>query len=345
MSTTSNLSNLVNDYYNKKISTVKSLYISYLTSLNKNQNNELSALNTRKLLFNQKNQLIIQINKKYDNLKSKLNNEYNKELNNILKSQQEYEKQLLLHPQMNNNKKALLIGINYIGTSNELNGCINDSESIASFLKNNNFNDIKKLTDFTDIKPTKDNIMNSLKDILTNSKKDDLIFIYYSGHGSYTLDKNRDELDGYDELIVPLDFNYIKDDELNSIIRTYSKPDTNVIAFFDCCNSGTALDLKYQMLDKLNYDDITENQSNSETPCNIIYISGCRDDEYSLETVVNNKVQGLMTWAFLEIYNNNKNLTWRLLLKKMRELLKSKSYQIPQLSSGQLFNPDNSILL
>jgi len=202
------------------------------------------------------------------------------------------------------------------------------------------------LTDESEIKPTKENIMNELKNILQNSNKNDLIFIFYSGHGAYTLDRNGEEIDGYDELLVPLDFNYIVDDELKELINTYGKPNTTIIALFDCCNSGTSLDLKYQLLEKINYDDISENENSIETPCNVIYISGCRDEQVSLETFLNGKVQGLMTWSFLNIMNNNnKPITWRQLVKNMRVLLKNYSYQIPQLASGKIFNPDSICLL
>ena len=60
------------------------------------------------------------------------------------------------------NKKALLIGINYIGTSNELFGCINDVHSITERIKLNGFTNITTLTDLTTNKPTKDNICESI---------------------------------------------------------------------------------------------------------------------------------------------------------------------------------------
>ena len=103
--------------------------------------------------------------------------------------------------------------------------------------------------------------------------------------------------------------------------------------------------MKYQILEKVNYDDISENTNTMETICNVLFISGCRDDQVSIETFINNKTQGAMTWSFLEIVQNNKSLTWRNLVKKMREILKSQSYQIPQLSSGRLFNPDSDFIL
>jgi hypothetical protein len=242
-----------------------------------------------------------------------------------------------------NNKKALIIGINYLGTSSALSGCINDAKSIETYLKEQNFTNIKMLTDETTIKPTRENILHEIKTLLETSNANDTLFIYYSGHGSYTLDRNGDELDGYDELIVPLDFKFIKDDELKTLINTYGKSNTNLIALFDSCNSGTALDLKYQILEKVNYDDISENINTTETNCNALFISGCRDEQVSLETFINNKTQGLMTWSFLETMRNNKTISWRNLVKKMRELLKPQSNQIPQLSSGRLFNPDSEI--
>ena len=228
-----------------------------------------------------------------------------------------------------------------------MNGCINDAKSIESFLKEHNFTNIKMLTDETTTTPTRENILNEIKTLLETSNENDTLFIYYSGHGSYTLDKNGDgdELDNYDELIIPVDFKYIKDDELKTIINKYGKSNTNLIALFDSCNSGTALDLKYQILEKLNYDDISENTQSVETPCNALLLSGCRDDQFSVETLINNKTQGAMTWSFLETIRNNKSISWRNLVKKMRELLKPQSSQIPQLSSGRLFNPDSIFLL
>jgi hypothetical protein len=331
--------NIVNEFKKNKIRILTNIYNNNIYSLVINCNNEIKNITRRIIPLKQKNIEINNINKKYNLFKILLKTTFDKDVKTFLNYLSTINTTQII------NKKALLIGINYKETSSELSGCINDAISIETFLKHKNFNDIKILTDESEIKPTKDNIMNELKNILQNSNKNDLIFIFYSGHGAYTLDRNGEELDGYDELLVPLDFNYIIDDELKVLIDTYGKPDTTIIALFDCCNSGTSLDLKYQLLAKINYDDISENETSGETPCNVIYISGCRDEQVSLETFLNGKVQGLMTWSFLDIMNTNKTITWRQLVKKMRELLKNSSYQIPQLSSGRLFNPDSKCIL
>lgn len=330
------MSNLVENFKKNKIKMITSIYNRLITNINDNYQKSLFYIYRLRINPRQKQFSINNINNRYkqifNNLKLSFDNEIQK-INSISENN-------ISTTSETHTKKALIIGINYIGTSSLLNGCINDAKSIETYLKENDFSSIVLLTDETNIKPTKLNILNELKNILETSNKNDTIFLFYSGHGSYTLDRNGDELDGYDELIIPLDFNYIIDDDIKAIINSYGKPDTNFIALFDCCNSGTALDLKYQILEKLNYDDITENTMVSETPCNVLFISGCRDEQVSIETTINNETQGLMTWSFLQTVNNNNHITWRNLVKQMRELLKTKSYQIPQFSSGKLFNPD-----
>lgn len=288
-----------------------------------------SIQNKRQLMDEERKKVINNLNL----LKTKLNDDINNVVNEGTT------------PITYTNKKALLIGINYNDTVHQLNGCIQDTNSVSSFLESKGYLDIKKLTDETEIKPTRENIMNELSNILKNSEDGDLIFIYYSGHGSYVLDKNNDELDRRDEVIVPLDFNVILDDELKSIINNNMKQNTNVIAIFDCCNSGTALDLRYQCLERLNYDNITENLKNEETPGNVIFISGCRDEQVSVELIIDGKTQGAMTWSLLNVLNKTPNISWRNLVKNIRGILKYTSYQVPQLSCGKLFNIDNPVII
>lgn len=342
------MSNIVEDFKTNKLRTLTILFNRAIYNLRNSYINEIRRLYRIRLNPTQRQLIINNINNKYQKIANDLKTSYDIEiqkLNEIVPTEVNSPSSDAVETTETTSKKALIFGLNYTGTSSQLNGCINDAKSIESYLKENGFTDIKMLTDETELKPTKLNILNEFKSLLENSNKGDTLFIYYSGHGSYTLDNNGDELDGRDELLVPLDFNLIRDDELKSIINEFGKENTNLYALFDCCHSGSALDLKYQILEKLNYDDITDNDRSSETPCNTIFISGCRDEQVSLETTINNDVQGLMTWSFLETTKNNTDLSWRSLVKKMRELLRSKSYQIPQLSSGRLFNPDEKFLL
>jgi len=245
-------------------------------------------------------------------------------------------------------KRALLVGINYIGTPNELFGCINDVNAIKERITKAGFSNINIniITDLTPKKPTRANILEEFKLLLSTSQANDLLFFCYSGHGSYTLDRSGDETDGRDEMIVTCDLQGIVDDELKTLIQTYLKPGVTLFAMFDSCFSGSMLDLKYQYLDSLNYDNYTENEKQLETTGNVFMISGCTDKQTSADAVINNKACGAMTWSFLEAAKEKTGCTWRELIKSMRDKLKlSKFDQIPQFSSGTFVNIDAAIFI
>jgi metacaspase-1 len=242
-------------------------------------------------------------------------------------------------------KFALLIGINYVGQSAELNGCINDVIIMRDILINKfgyKENNIIILSDETQIKPTSKNILNNLNMLVNKSKNGfNEFWLHYSGHGAQIPDENNDELDGYDEVIVPLDYEkngVISDDILSNILN---KLDNNAKMFcvMDCCHSGTILDLKY----RLNNNNfwIEENKITKLFP-NICMVSGCSDDQTSADAFIPTKDnsilwRGAMTWALTQcLKNNNYNVRLIDLIKGMRELLKKSGYtQIPQLSSSK----------
>lgn len=255
-------------------------------------------------------------------------NRYNNKINDINKER------------ITNNKTALLIGINYYNTQYQLNGCINDVNAMKKFLLDKNFNNIKILTDDSSSieNPTKNNITNELIRVLINSKSGDTVVVTYSGHGSYIIDENNDELRGYDQTIIGCDLKSIKDDELKSIIGKYLKKDVTLFCLFDSCYSGSVLDLRYQYSDSLNGNKLTINNKEKETRGNVIMISGCHDEQTSADAYINNKYNGAMTSAFLNCYNSKsqKNLTWKNLLLGMRKYLKKNDFsQISQLTSGK----------
>jgi metacaspase-1 len=247
---------------------------------------------------------------------------------------------------INKKKSALLIGINYIGTESELNGCINDANSIKERISKKGFQNINMLTDLTPSKPTKENILKEFTALLSTAQEGDLLFFLYSGHGSYTLDKSGDENTLYDQLIIPCDFNAIVDDELKQIIQRNLKKNVTLFAMFDSCFSGSVLDLKYQYMDSLNYDKFTENEKQLETNGNVFMISGCSDYQTSADSMINNKANGAMTWSFNEALKQKDNCSWRELVKSMRDLLKTSQYeQIPQFSSGLFENIDGQVFI
>ena len=228
---------------------------------------------------------------------------------------------------------ALLVGINYTGTNNELYGCINDTKNVEDLLKNKyNFTNVALLNDET---ATKQNILKGLQTLLSNTESGDTAFFMFSGHGTCTTDLNKDETDGQDELIVPIDAvsmnTCILDDELNKLIRNTLKPGAKLVALFDSCFSGTMLDLRYTY----GYPD---NTNESETVGDVYMISGCTDKQLSADTVapVNGRTMasGAMTYAFLTMIKETALMGD--LVTKMETFLKDNGYpQRPLLSSGK----------
>jgi hypothetical protein len=168
--------------------------------------------------------------------------------------------------------------------------------------------------------------------------------VLYSGHGSNVVDRNGDEADGRDEMIITSDLKGILDDDLKAIIQTNLKKDVTLFAMFDCCFSGTILDLRYQYLDSLNYDTFTENSTQLETAGNVLMISGCTDNQTSADANINSKYQGAMTWSMLQ--SLQPNISWSNLLKNMRTALKGAGFsQLPQMSSGGIVDITGKIFL
>ena len=305
--------------YNKAVKQLATIY-------NSNVSNILKLKATRTIKQNHLNTLKLQLQKDLATLKAK------------------YDADLLLlnkpvaaaSPALSN-KKALLIGINYNGTSSQLNGCINDINSIGTILTEKYaFKSITKITDETTQKPTRDVILASFAQFLASGVEGDLLFFSFSGHGSSTLDRNKDETNGNDEMIITSDLKGILDDELKALIQTNLKKNVTLFALFDCCFSGTVLDLKYQYLDSLANDASTVNNNDAETIGNVIMISGCNDEQTSADAYIDKKYQGAMTWAFISaITSLATKPSWRDLLVNMRDKLKTSQFtQLPQLSSG-----------
>ena len=331
--------NEIKIFYNQKISTLnnnfkKEYYRIYYSRLNFYSKriyiNKIINYFRRQINLMREN-LIQEINSFNINNESSNNESSNNESsNNESSNTQDNSEPVIL-------KKGLVIGCNYVGTKNALRGCIIDAINIKNMLLSKyNFNNVKVLTDESDDKPTRDVILNEMLNLLRNSNENDELFISFSGHGTYTYDQNNDEKDGKDELFVPLDLKCIRDDDFKNMIQTNLKKNVKLFILFDCCHSGSMLDLKYQYLDSTNYNNVSINSNSKETLGSVYMISGCMDSQTSADAYINNKFQGAMTWSLLDTLNKNSNLTWKDLVVKMRESLRNSKYtQVPQFSSGR----------
>jgi hypothetical protein len=249
------------------------------------------------------------------------------------------------------NKFGLVVAINYFKTTNELYGCINDGINIINFLKSKFKYPQENITFLNDkstelnILPTKINITSNLSTLVQkiNSVSGPTeLWISYSGHGTRVMDNNNDELSNiYDEVIVPSDYmkaGFVSDDILFDILNGITNKQCKVMALFDCCNSGTILDLKYKYINK-NRMRIENKKANIQCP--VYMISGCKDfqtsaDYFDHET---DKYGGALTNTFLRNVNTPANVKFIPLMNNMRIQLKRNGFtQIPQLTTNKDVN-------
>lgn len=154
---------------------------------------------------------------------------------------------------MQGKRKALLIGINYFRQSSELRGCINDVMNVKNFLLQRGYkeDDMVVLTDDQrDPRsiPTRQNMTAAMHWLTRGAQSGDGLFFHYSGHGGQSKSTQGDEADGYNETIIPVDYQQtgqMEDDELHAILVRPLPVGCRLTAIFDSCHSGTVLDLPY----------------------------------------------------------------------------------------------------
>jgi hypothetical protein len=224
-------------------------------------------------------------------------------------------------------KRALLIGCNYSG-ANQLYGCINDIVQLKGLLIDvYGFapNEIVMLRDDDPSNmPRKVRIVQELQALVAANPANAVIA--YSGHGTYAADTSGEEVDGRDEVIVPCDYQLIKDDELNAILKPYKG---SGLAIFDCCHSGTILDMPFNGV----------NASVTTAPASgFVCFAGCQDNDYSAETVSNvtGLPQGAMTAGLISVLRRLKYFpSVSTLWAELKKELKGNGFsQIPQLSAS-----------
>lgn len=235
-------------------------------------------------------------------------------------------------------KKALLIGINYENDENQkLAGCINDAVTMKNMLIDAYGYTQTGVTVLRDdvhdenVLPTTVNIMNEFNKLVDESRYLSEIWIHYSGHGSYVEDKNKDESDGYDEVILPIDYKKngaISDD----ILRSYlNRMKCVVYITMDCCHSGTIMDLPYKF--PIINNRVYRNKANmvQMTNKNVYMLAGSRDnqvanDYYNYES---NTAMGLFSMSLMEVLRNrNHNVSFFQLYLDINKYMKQ--FNMPQ---------------
>ena len=351
---------------NEEIRRLNASFKSYIEKLETHKSNLLRQVSTMRIQHRIKAYYVQYINNWHNTTLQKLLQRYNVLLKQIkdkyeAQAQAQASKPTITKPPADmagtgGIKKAVLIGINYTNTENELYGCVNDAMNLKNMLKSKYNYKEENIKTILNEEATRQTILQEITALVKEASKGDSLFLSYSGHGVSTTDRNGDEEDGKDELLVTSDNYGIFDDELKEILDTHLQEGVKLFALFDNCHSGTILDLPYQYFKKPSKKDGADNVSDDEsliihsktieTKGDVICISGCRDDQVSMDAYINFEYTGAMTRSFIDALTHHQDqdgqdqdgqdITWKSLLESMRTSLKSGNFeQVPQLTSGK----------
>ena len=279
-------------------------------------------------------------------------------------------------------RTALLVGINYINTDNELNGCYNDIVNVGQYLRSTLGYDPAAISMITDgnrtaagtastLPPTRQNILAGMAALVDGMVAGDEAIFHFSGHGSLVRDTNGDELTGYDSCLCPLDYNapssagggIITDDEVGALLVNKVPRGARLYVILDCCHNGTGCDVRYK------YEDYSmlirppspgraavwrtqqkafASSKYTETAGEVFMISGSRDEQTSADAYINNAFAGALTYAVFSILRANqatiRTYSWSSLLRDVRHYMRINRFsQIPQIMTGQLISPARAV--
>jgi hypothetical protein len=142
-------------------------------------------------------------------------------------------------------RKALVIGIDkYMIEGADLAGCVNDANDVVSTLVVCGFppTQIHKLTNE---RATKEKVVKELAWLTKDAKPGDVLVIYISSHGSQKTDRNGDEPDRIDEMVILHNFDWadesthFTDDDWDALVTQKIPKGVRVEFIMDTCHSGT----------------------------------------------------------------------------------------------------------
>jgi hypothetical protein len=166
---------------------------------------------------------------------------------------------------LSSKKRALLIGINYVGQGAQLSGCVNDIVDMRAVCAALGYEEVCVLYDghwagafdprdnrLGDTRPTRANMTAAFRWLTAGAASGDKLLLHYSGHGGQLRAlKPGTEVTGMDDTVVPVDYEtagMMRDDELYTLLVAPLRGTGAVLrGILDCCHSGTGLDLRYNL--------------------------------------------------------------------------------------------------
>jgi hypothetical protein len=262
-------------------------------------------------------------------------------------------------------KFALLIGINkYSSPENgkscssflkrriiDLDGPLNDVEAIETFIKSKFSFGTGQILRLINEQASRVAIIDNLKLLAEKSQKDDIVFIYYAGHGSQIANSLSSESDKKDETIVPADawkegVKDIRDKELAILFNNLLDKGVKLTVLLDCCHSGSiqrgpslyTAKKRFAMEDSKDIKDPNQPPSpESKQNASFLIMTAAQDNQLAAERLVNNISQGVFTYSFITATSQlSPDASAQMIFESMRSIIKSNGEsQEPSFTSTQ----------
>lgn len=193
----------------------------------------------------------------------------------------------------------------------DLRGAVNDANDLREMLIARHGFDRANVVTLTDQQATRAAIVGALRRLAEDARRDDVVFVYFAGHGSRVVNSKSDEPDKLDESIIPADSRRgaddIRDKELRRVFNAILDRGARLTVILDSCFSGSGArglptgarprgirpDLR----------DVRDGSPSGPRPENrgALVISATHDDSSAWETtsIEDSRSHGAFTWAWL----------------------------------------------
>lgn len=212
--------------------------------------------------------------------------------------------------------KALLVGVNAYPSA-PLRGCLNDIGMMRDFLMEKYGFDPESIRMLADSRATKKSIMERLE-WLIDVPPGAMCLFHYSGHGAQVASKgDSGEVDGLDEVMCPVDFSWTPETTItdNELFEVFSRVPEGVKLNWvsDSCHSGTLtrderhapkfipapMDIAWG-IKVARHKGIMSTRALRGGVLDVGFVSGCRSDQTSADTVENGKSCGALTYFLVK---------------------------------------------
>ena len=146
--------------------------------------------------------------------------------------------QALSGPEAQGRVLGLFAGISdYEGTGSDLYGCADDASLLADAFRESHLQNPEQQQILRDAEVTTDAFMRGIAQLAENAQPNDVVIVFYSGHGAQQASKTEDgvELDGMDETLALFDGSVTDNDVVEALSQIQAE---TVILALDSCHAG-----------------------------------------------------------------------------------------------------------